>query len=342
MRDGRIPSPRRRLAALLGLAAVVAIAAGLRILIGRSWDSQGWHIEFAWPAAEVAGFRLGAVAVASTVGAALGISGLLLQTLLRNPLASPFVLGLSSGATLGLAAAMLAASTVGVGVGVGSGLGSVVPAFVGALATLAVVAVAGRRREGLDPLTLVLAGVVISSLCGALLMLVNHLLPPGTRGDLVAWTMGRIDEQPDPLLLGGTAAAVVAAFALGVAGADRLDVALLGEDEARSIGVPLGALRWAMLLGAGLLAACAVAIAGPIAFVGLVAPHLGRILAGAGHRHLVPASALAGAGLLLVADLARQPIDLGAGRLPIGVLTAIVGGPVFLVLLRRGRLEGWS
>ena len=252
MRDGRIPSPRRRLAALLGLAAVVAIAAGLRILIGRSWDSQGWRIEFAWPAAEVAGFRLGAVAVASTVGAALGISGLLLQTLLRNPLASPFVLGLSSGATLGLAAAMLAASTVGVGVGVGSGLGSVVPAFVGALATLAVVAVAGRRREGLDPLTLVLAGVVISSLCGALLMLVNHLLPPGTRGDLVAWTMGRIDEQPDPLLLGGTAAAVVAGLALGVVGADRLDVALLGEDEARSIGVPLGALRWAMLLGAGL------------------------------------------------------------------------------------------
>ncbi len=340
MRNGRIGSPRRRLAALLGLAAVVAIAAGLRILIGRSWDSQGWRIEFAWPAAEVAGFRLGAVAVASTVGAALGISGLLLQTLLRNPLASPFVLGISSGATLGLAAAMLAAASLGVGVW--SGLGSVVPAFVGALATLAVVAVAGRRREGLDPLTLVLAGVVISSLCGALLMLVNHLLPPGTRDDLVAWTMGRIDEQPDPLLLGGTAAAVVAALALGVAGADRLDVALLGEDEARSIGVPLGALRWAMLLGAGLLAACAVAIAGPIAFVGLVAPHLGRILAGAGHRHLVPASALAGAGLLLVADLARQPIDLGAGRLPIGVLTAIVGGPVFLVLLRRGRLEGWS
>ncbi len=340
MRNGRIGSPRRRLAALLGLAAVVAIASGLRILIGRSWDSQGWRIEFAWPAAEVAGFRLGAVAVASTVGAALGISGLLLQTLLRNPLASPFVLGISSGATLGLAAAMLAAASLGVGVW--SGLGSVVPAFVGALATLAVVAVAGRRREGLDPLTLVLAGVVISSLCGALLMLVNHLLPPGTRDDLVAWTMGRIDEQPDPLLLGGTAAAVVAALALGVAGADRLDVALLGEDEARSIGVPLGALRWAMLLGAGLLAACAVAIAGPIAFVGLVAPHLGRILAGAGHRHLVPASALAGAGLLLVADLARQPIDLGAGRLPIGVLTAIVGGPVFLVLLRRGRLEGWS
>jgi iron complex transport system permease protein len=337
VRNGRIGSPRRRLAALLGLAAV---AAGLRILIGRSWDSQGWRIEFAWPAAEVAGFRLGAVAVASTVGAALGISGLLLQTLLRNPLASPFVLGISSGATLGLAAAMLAAASLGVGVW--SGLGSVVPAFVGALATLAVVAVAGRRREGLDPLTLVLAGVVISSLCGALLMLVNHLLPPGTRDDLVAWTMGRIDEQPDPLLLGGTAAAVVAALALGVAGADRLDVALLGEDEARSIGVPLGALRWAMLLGAGLLAACAVAIAGPIAFVGLVAPHLGRILAGAGHRHLVPASALAGAGLLLVADLARQPIDLGAGRLPIGVLTAIVGGPVFLVLLRRGRLEGWS
>ncbi|MHC4868323.1 MAG: FecCD family ABC transporter permease [Planctomycetota bacterium] len=340
MTVGMVRPYRRRLAALAMLLAIAVFAAGLRFLIGREWGESGWRIEFAWPAEGIAGFRIGAISVAATVGAALGLSGLLLQTLLRNPLASPFVLGLSSGATLGLAIAMLA--SVVVGLGFAEGLGSIVPAFAGAIATLGVVSLAGRRREGLDPLTLVLAGVVISSLCGALLMLVNHLLPPGARGDLVAWTMGRIDEQPEIPLLSATAVGCIAGIGLGMAGATRLDVALLGEDEARSIGVPLGALRWSMLLGAGLLAACAVALAGPIAFVGLVAPHLGRILVGSGHRLLVPASAVAGAALLLVADLARQPIDFGAGRLPIGVLTALVGGPVFLLLLRRGRLEGWS
>jgi len=337
---GTIRSRRTRLAALAGLVAIAAAAAVLRVLIGRSWEPSGWRIELAWPAGEIVWFRLGAVAVASTVGASLATSGLLLQTLLRNPLASPFVLGLSSGATLGLAVAMLASTALGIGTL--AGLGSVGPAFAGAIATLGVVSIAGRRREGLDPLTLVLAGVVISSLCGALLMLVNHLLPPGARGDLVAWTMGRIDEQPESVLLAATAAGCGVAILLGTLGGSRLDVALLGDDEARSIGVALGPLRWTMLLGAGLLAACAVAIAGPIAFVGLVAPHLARLLVGSGHRLLVLASAAAGAGLLLVADLVRQPIDLGAGRLPIGVLTALVGGPVFLLLLRRGRLEGWS
>lgn len=340
MSGGLIRPRGRRLAALVVLGAIACAAAVLRLLVGRVWTSSGWQLELAWPSAEIATFRLNAVAVAATVGAALSISGLLLQTLLRNPLASPFVLGLSSGATLGLASAMLASSMLGIG-GL-AGLGSVPPAFGGAIATLAVVSVAGRRREGLDPLTLVLAGVVVSSICGALLMLVNHLLPPGARGDLVAWTMGRIDEQPEPALLASTAGAVAVAGLAGTLGAGRLDVALLGEDEARSIGLSLGPLRWSMLLGAGLLAACAVAIAGPIAFVGLVGPHLARLLVGAGHRLLVPASAIAGAALLLVADLSRQPIDLGAGRLPIGVVTALVGGPVFLMLLRRGRLGGWS
>ncbi|MGA1517351.1 MAG: iron chelate uptake ABC transporter family permease subunit, partial [Phycisphaerales bacterium] len=137
------------------------------------------------------------------------VSGLFLQGLLRNPLASPFVLGLSSGATLGLAVAMWLA--LAFGFAPFAGLGSVVPAFAGAMGTLAIVSLAGRRRGGLDPITLVLAGVVVSSVCGALLMLVHHLLPPGTRGDLVAWTMGRIDEQPDHPLLGGAAGLVAGA-----------------------------------------------------------------------------------------------------------------------------------
>lgn len=336
----RVPSGRRRIAVLLVLAAAAVGVAALRISIGRAWAGDGWRIEFGWPSQAVAGFRLNAIAVASTVGASLAVSGLFLQGLLRNPLASPFVLGLSSGATLGLAISMWA--TVSLGAIAFEGLGSVVPAFLGAMATLAVVSLAGRRRGGLDPLTLVLAGVVVSSVCGALLMLVHHLLPPGTRGDLIAWTMGRIDEQPDLRLLAGAAAILAATLVAGTLFASSLDAALLGEEEARSIGVPLGRLRWMLLIGAGVLAAASVALAGPIAFVGLVAPHAARLLVGPAHRRLVPATALCGVVLLVGADAARQPIDLGAGRLPVGVLTAIVGGPAFLWLLHRGRLEGWS
>ncbi|MFZ9692151.1 MAG: FecCD family ABC transporter permease [Phycisphaerales bacterium] len=336
----RVASEGRR-SALVAVLVVMALAtAGLRLSIGRIWTGDGWQLEFGLPGEAVVGFRLGAIAVASTVGASLAISGLFLQGLLRNPLASPFVLGLSSGATLGLAVAMWLALSFGFAPF--AGLGTVVPAFAGAMGTLAIVALAGRRRGGLDPITLVLAGVVVSSVCGALLMLVHHLLPPGTRGDLVAWTMGRIDEQPDLRLLGGAAVIVAGAIAASWTLARSLDVAMLGEDEARSVGLGLSSWRWGLLLGAGLLAASAVAIAGPIAFVGLVAPHAARILVGPAHRWLVPASALCGVILLVGADVARQPIDLGAGRLPIGVLTAILGGPAFLWLLHRGRLEGWS
>ncbi len=325
---------------LFVLLAVAIAVSLLRLSIGRLWTGDGWRLDLGMPDDAVAGFRMNALAVAATVGASLAISGLFLQGLLRNPLASPFVLGLSSGATLGLAIAMWFAVAFGFAPFVG--LGSVVPAFFGAMATLAIVALAGRRRGGLDPITLVLAGVVVSSVCGALLMLVHHLLPPGTRGDLIAWTMGRIDEQPDHRLLVGAAAILTLAVVVAWTNSRSLDVALLGEDEARSIGLPLATLRWALLLGAGVLAASAVAIAGPIAFVGLVAPHAARILVGPAHRWLLPATVLCGAILLVGADVARQPIDLGAGRLPIGVLTAILGGPAFLWLLHRGRLEGWS
>jgi iron complex transport system permease protein len=318
-----------------GAAAVVT----LRLLIGRVWDGAAWAIELRWPSAEVLPFRLAAVASASIVGASLALSGLYLQVLLRNPLASPFVLGLSSGATLAIALSLAASVLLGIAI---PAAGSVVPAFLGAMATLGVVSLAGRRRGGLDPLTLVLAGVVVSSLCGALLLLVHHLLPLGVRGDLIAWTMGRIDERPDRGVLLTGAVIIGAGLLLGVLAARAMDVAGLGEEEAISVGLSLERLRWMLLVAAGLLAASAVAIAGPIGFVGLIAPHAARLLVGVRHRLVVPATALCGLILLVGADAARQPIDFGAGRLPVGVLTALLGGPAFLWLLHRGRLEGWS
>lgn len=330
----------RARSALLLLVVLAAAAVLLRLTIGRTWQGDGWAISWSWPTPEIRELRLFAVATAAVVGASLALSGLFLQVLLRNPLASPFILGLSSGASLGIAVALYLAFSFGVALP--GALGSVGAAFVGAMATLGVVAIAGRRRGGLDPLTLVLAGVVVSSLCGALLMMVHHLLPLGLRGDLITWTMGRIDEQPDRVVLLVASAILLVGAAAGWSAARGMDVALLSEEEARSVGLRLAALRWFLLLVAGLLAASAVALAGPIGFVGLIAPHAARLLVGVRHRLLLPATLLCGVILLVGADAARQPIDIGAGRLPIGVLTALLGGPAFLWLLHRGRLEGWS
>ncbi len=231
----------RRAFAMVLLVAAAAGVVLLRLLIGRAWDGGQWSIELGWPDPQVLPFRLNAVASAGIVGMSLGLSGLFLQVLLRNPLASPFVLGISSGASLGIAVSL--AASIGLGVALPAA-GTVVPAFVGAMATLAAVSLAGRRRGGLDPLTLVLAGVVVSSLCGALLLVVHHLLPVGVRGDLITWTMGRIDEQPEPGVLAAGAAVLAAGLLAGMLAAKALDVAGLGEEEAISVGLAISRLRW--------------------------------------------------------------------------------------------------
>jgi iron complex transport system permease protein len=147
--------------------------------------------------------------------------------------------------------------------------------------------------------------------------------------------MGRVPEAPPQRLLLVVSALAVTGAGLGIALGRSLDAACLSDDEARSVGVPLGWLRVTLFLAAGILTAATVSLTGPIAFVGLVAPHAARLLVGPRHATLALGSALAGAALLLAADSARQLLEIGGGRLPVGVLTAVIGGPVFLLLLRR-------
>ncbi len=317
---------------LLALAAILAVAFAARWLIG----STG----FGWPIAEVAGFRLGAATTAAAVGAALAIAGLFLQVLLRNPLASPFVLGLSSGAGFGYMLALWIAWRFAIDWSAGAGTalgvaGPVLAATAGSLLALLVVWRLGMRNGVADPLSLVLAGVVVSAIAGAATTALQSIVPNGLRGDFVGWMMGRIPESPPTGLLVVVAGLALVGVAAGCWLGPALDAASTSDDEAASVGVPLAALRRSLFVLAGLLAASTVALAGPIAFVGLVAPHAARLLLGARHRPLAVGSALAGAALLVAADAARQAIDLGGGRLPVGVLTAIVGGPIFLWLLRR-------
>ena len=319
---------------ITGLACLLLLAGGiclLRMLITRIDGS----VSFAWPESSVAGFRATAMTVGVVVGCALAVSGVLLQALLRNPLAEPFILGISSGAGLGVMIAMYIAYRVyGAQATGGSPL---TPAVLGALVTLAVVYALGQRRGWLDPVSLVLVGVIVSAICGAGIMFFQHLVDTGLRSQFTLWLMGSIPEAVSMPVL--TAAAVIAAVGvvLAVLLGRAMDAATLGDDEARSVGLSIGGLRLAVFVLAGVLAAATVALAGPIGFVGLVAPHAARLVLGPRHGSLVLGAALCGIALVVGADVARQSLDVGAGRMPVGIFTALLGGPAFIWLLLSGR-----
>jgi iron complex transport system permease protein len=323
-------TPSRGLAVLV---VVALVAAALRLATGPVAVDDGIVVAVGMPRADLLPLRLSAVLSASALGAALALSGLALQVLLRNPLASPFVLGVSSGAGFGVALVLALAWRLAIpSVAFGGEVGG---AIAGACATIVLVGWLGGARRGGDPTALVLAGVVAGAILSAGTMLVEQLVPFGLRGDLLSWMAGRLPELPSRGALATMSASAVAGLVVLQSLAPALDVACLSDDEARSSGVRLDRLRATLFLVGGTLAAVAVAYAGPVGFVGLLGPHLARRIVGASHRVVVPATAVAGVALLLVADLARQAIDLGTGRLPIGVVTALAGGPAFLILLRR-------
>lgn len=332
-REECVTAARRSILGLCAMSLLLALAVGARLLLGRGAES----FVFGWPeSGTILALRVNAVSAALVAGGALGASGLLLQTLLRNPLASPFILGLSAGATLGMSVAVWASISYPAAAWLLSG-GALLPAALGALSSLLLVILIGRRGGTLDALTLVLAGVIVSSLAGGLTLLVQHSLPIEMRGRIDLWLLGRIPEAGAGATLWVcgvvTAGGVALAWRMGRA----MDAASLSDAEAISIGVNLPRLRLALLGVSALLAAAATALCGPLAFIGLVGPHMARLLCGARHRSLVAGSVMAGALLLLGADALRQVVDLGAGRLPIGVITAVLGSIAFLWLLRRFR-----
>jgi iron complex transport system permease protein len=332
----RAASRVRRPAQGIALAAFVLLAACAgRFLVVRGLDGA-WLL--GWPSPQVIDLRLAPILCALVAGAALGSAGAVLQTLLRNPLASPFVLGISSGAGAGVALASVLAGAAGVAAPTGVAL--VLPAAIGAFTALALVLGLSRRHGSVDPVMMVLAGVVVGTVAAALTMLAEALLPPDRRSVAAAWVLGRI---PDVVPPGPWTACLLGAVGLSGLAAWRgraLDASALTDDEAASVGVALGRLRLAMFAACGLATAASVVLCGPIGFVGLLAPHLARPLTGPRNAPLVVASALLGAALLVSADAVRQWFDVHGGRLPIGALTATLGGIAFLVLLRR-TAGGW-
>lgn len=272
--------------------------------------------------------RLPRVILAALVGAALATAGATFQALFRNPMADPYVIGASSGAALGASLAMV------LSVGLRwFGLGPVpLLAFIGAMAAVTIVYYLARTGNAVPVMTLLLAGIGISSFLSAIVSLLIYFA--GERlHQVIFWLMGGFDGA-NWTYVGVTIPYLIAGGLLVFFQARELNVLLLGEEAAHYLGVRVELAKKLLLMGASLLTAAAVSTSGLIGFVGLIVPHGVRLFTGPDHHILLPAAALAGAIVMVLADtLAR--IVIAPTELPVGLITALLGGPFFVFLLRR-------
>jgi iron complex transport system permease protein len=319
-----------RPSSLLFLLALGALAALLAALLlgsialppGELWSALSGHDE------GIAGnifleLRLPRALAAFAVGGMLALAGAQMQVLLGNPLADPYILGISGGAAIGALLAMLAgAATFGINGG----------ALLGALASMVIVFGLAHGRGIWSPTRLLLTGVVVAAGWGALISFLLVMAPQENLPGMLFWLMGDLAHAGRAL-----PGLLVLAFGLLITlpRARSLNLLARGEQQAAALGVAVRPLRLQLYLTASLLTAVAVAIGGSIGFVGLVVPHMLRLFAGSDHRLLLPASVLGGGTLLLAADTLARTL-LAPQQLPVGVLTAMLGVPLFLYLLQRG------
>jgi iron complex transport system permease protein len=280
--------------------------------------------------------RLPRVTMALLVGAALACGGALMQGVFGNPLAEPGIVGVSSGA------AAAACIVIVFGLTVFGQWTMVVAAFLGGLVATAVVYGTARQGGRTEVVTLVLTGIAVNAVGGAVIALMTFLGDSSAREEIVFWQLGSLNgSRWDHVFV--IAPVILVCLGITLFLARPLDLLALGEKPARHLGVDVERLRIGVIILVALLTSAAVAFAGIISFVGLVVPHVIRMITGPGHRVLLPASMLGGALLLAAADtIARTAVPYA--DLPIGLLTALVGGPFFFYLIRRTRrgAGGWS
>ncbi|MFJ2638130.1 FecCD family ABC transporter permease [Streptomyces sp. NPDC087511] len=274
-------------------------------------------------------FRTPRVVLAAVVGAGLAVAGAVLQTLVSNPLADPTVLGFSHGASLG---AVLVITLGGAGLG---GLGVSGAAFVGALLAGLLVFALGQRRGRLAPTRLVLAGVAVGYVLLSATSFVQLRATPTELRGVMFWMLGSVSGARWSQLPTVTAVVAIGTAFLASFGR-RLNALLAGDESATSLGVDVHRTRAVLLVVAALLTGTVIAVAGGIGFVGLMIPHLVRLALGADHRRLLPLSALLGALYLVLVDLLSRTVNR-PDELPLGILTALLGAPFFLWLLRRDK-----
>jgi iron complex transport system permease protein len=332
-----VPFGPRQLALTLLLSALAWVFLGSLCLLA---GSTGLH----FPTSDQLPIRVGATALASLVGASLALAGVAYQAVLRNPLADPYLLGISSGATLATylwqfrLGSLLGTTTLQA---VALSLGQQGFAFAGALASVFIVFTLSTRSGRLDPITLLLVGVIVNALNGSLFLLLNALTRdlPAT-GSAFAFLVGGLQTNLTQSQVLTSACLLLVGFVTLLYLSPHLNAATTSDAEALSLGTRIHFLRWITLLTASLVTASAVSLSGPIGFVGLVSPHLARLLVGTDHRKLLPLATALGASLLAIADASTRLLaqdTLAQTLLPVGVLTGLLGGPFFLLLLYQSR-----
>ena len=327
---------RTRFAAVLfAMALLVAASVGVSLLLGPSALAPGdvfralFDAEPSGPAADIVlRIRLPRSVLALLVGASLSVSGVVFQAMLRNPLADPFVLGVSGGAALGGIAAL------SLGAAVGWGYAAVPPAaFAGALLTTVLLYVIAGAGQRVSPNSLLLTGVVFNAFASAAIVFLASLAGLNDGSRIFVWLIGNLSAARSDVALW---LALFLGVGLLTAGglARSLNLLVLGDEPAEQLGVATETHKRILLIATSLMVGAAVSVAGLVGFVGLIVPPGLRLLLGPDHRLLIPAAALGGGAFLLVCDtLARTLLD---GReLPVGAITALLGGPLFLTLLRK-------
>jgi len=326
--------PTRRNVLLLLLVSAAALAVvdmgalslgGVHLSLGQVWSGLLGKDAASQATVIVREIRLPRILLAMLVGAALAVSGSGLQALLRNPLADPYVLGISSGAALG--------AIVSLWIGGRVAAATPLTAFAGAVLTMSWVYLLGRRAGRLASYTLLLAGVVTASFLSAMILFVLTLLSTRDVRGTAFWLMGDLSTVTDVQIRFLFPAVIIAIIVLYTFSKD-LNVLLLGDAEAAHLGVNVTRVETAVYLLTSLLTALAVSVSGAIGYLGLLVPHLGRMLVGNDHRTLLPTAAFGGAIMLVLSDTLARTV-VAPTELPVGAVTAIAGAPVFIYLLRR-------
>jgi iron complex transport system permease protein len=303
------------LIALASGSADISLGETLRALLGSAPDNKR---------SLILDLRLPRALTAFSVGGLLAVAGVLMQVLLRNPLAEPYILGSSGGAAVAALLAMI------------FGLGSVVvdlAAFGGAMAATLLVFSIAHGTGSWAPARLLLTGVVLAAGFSAATTLLLALSPEEDLRGMLFWLMGDLSFAFEP---GRSVALLAALVVAGALAARHLNVLSRGELQASIVGMPVTGFRYLVFAAAALATALSVTTVGVIGFIGLVVPHLVRILGGSDHRVVLPASALAGGTLLVIADTLARTI-MAPRQLPVGALTAAIGVPLFLILMSRSR-----
>ena len=313
------------LALLLFVAAVIAASVGaVSIPLGNLLFSDLSESQ----EAVLSSIRLPRVMLAVIVGASLAVSGAAMQGLFRNPLADPGLIGISSGAALAVAIVIVLAGPITGALGLYS---LSIAAFIGGFITCLLIFRFARLTGTFSVTYMLLAGIAINALAGAGTGFLTYISNDEQLRSLTFWTMGSLGGALWPAVI-VAATVVIPATILLIKNAQKLNILLLGEQEAQHLGVDSEKLKYVIIICTALSVGAAVAVSGIIGFVGLVVPHLIRLTIGPDHRLLIPASALLGAILLLVADTFARTI-VSPAEMPVGILTSLIGGPFFLWLL---------